>query len=162
MLPLSVQNLSEDRQQGADIRAGGCGMIPPTSSSWARMMEHCWDLGTVPAPQLPAQGSCAAPGTGAWRDNRDSKISTPADRGATQRPQRPSTGSPLPARAGAGPHIGMHRTRPPATGDTATSPSCQLALLSAAVKTDGSFPPFTSAHRKWCPAERQAEHRAGG
>lgn len=95
-LPLNIQNLSEDRQQGADIRAGGCWMLPPTISSWAQMMEHCWDLGTVPAPQLPAQGNRAIPGK-----TTDSKISAPADRGATRRLQRPSTGSPLPAWAGA-------------------------------------------------------------
>lgn len=44
--------------------------------------------------------------------------------------------------------------------DTATSLSCQLTVLIASGKTDGSFRSFTSTQRKWLPAECQAEHQA--
>lgn len=54
----------------------------------------------------------------------------------------------------------MHHARPRETRDSATSLSCQPAVLIASGKMDGSFQSFTSSQRKWSPAECQAEHQA--
>lgn len=77
--------------------------------------------------------------------------------GGDPRPQGTSTGPPPPRRQQGG-CIGMHHTRPSETRDAATSLSCQLTVLVASRKMDGSFRSFTSTQRKRLPAECQAEH----